>query len=182
MGPSHGPRIPRTWRLQTFSCGGMSSHLCTDKHHRMKLTSDRRSPLPLHRSLRKRCEPRGATCPRGMNCATSAAAIMLTANALMCWDAKVLSLLHVFVPLTGKKVDSFLQRFRFFLWQFKRITLYISYICHYFTFRKLVLRKLHSQSVDTMWFFKYLPSERTETPHMEIIHCAILGNRFVKFT
>jgi hypothetical protein len=48
MGLCHEPRIPRTWRLQTFSCGGTSSQLCT----KMKLIYDRRSPRPLQRSLR----------------------------------------------------------------------------------------------------------------------------------
>jgi hypothetical protein len=114
MGPSHGPWIPQTWCLQTFSCGGMSSHLCTDKDHRMKLTSDR--------SLRKCYVPRGATSPRGMKYAASAVAIMLSVNILMCWDTKVESLLHVYVPLTGNEVDSFLQRFHFFLWHLKWIT------------------------------------------------------------
>jgi hypothetical protein len=41
-----------------------------------------RSPRPLHRSLRKCCAPRGATCPRGMNCAASAVAVMLSVNVL----------------------------------------------------------------------------------------------------
>jgi hypothetical protein len=44
---------------------------------------------------------------------------------LICWDTKMVSLLQVYVSLTGNKVDSFLQRFRFFLWHLKRITLYI---------------------------------------------------------
>jgi hypothetical protein len=77
------------------------------KDHRMKMTSNRRSPLPLHRSHWKCCTPRGATCRHGMNCAESAVAVMLSDNnVLMCWDTKVVSLLHVYVPLTGNKVDS----------------------------------------------------------------------------
>jgi hypothetical protein len=98
-----------------FSCGGTSSHLCTDKDHRMKLTSDRRSPRPLHRSLRKFWVPRGATSPRGMKYATSAVVVMSSVNVLMCWGTKVVSLLQVYVPLTGNEVDSFPQRFHFFL-------------------------------------------------------------------
>jgi hypothetical protein len=43
---------------------------------------------------------------------------------LMCWNKKVVPLLHMYIPLTGNKVDSFLQRFRFFSWRLKRITLY----------------------------------------------------------
>jgi hypothetical protein len=81
----------------------------------MKLTSDRRPPRSLHRSLWKCCGPRGATCPRGMNCAASAVAVMLSVNVLMRWDTKVVSLLQVYVPLSGNKVDYFLQRFQFFL-------------------------------------------------------------------
>jgi hypothetical protein len=75
----------------------------------MKMTSNRRSPRPLHRSLRKSCAPRGATSPLGMNCAPSAVAVMLSDNALMWWDTKLVSLLHVYVPLTGKEADSFLN-------------------------------------------------------------------------
>jgi hypothetical protein len=37
----------------------------------------------------------------------------------------MVSLLHVYVPLTGNKVDSFLQRFHLFLWHLKRINLYM---------------------------------------------------------
>jgi hypothetical protein len=40
------------------------------------------------------------------------------------WSWWVLMCLHVYISLTGNKVDSFLQRFRFFLWDLKRITLY----------------------------------------------------------
>jgi hypothetical protein len=97
-----------------FPCGGTSSHFCTDEGHRMKLTSNRRSQRPLHISLRKCCAPRGATCARFMNCAASAVAVMLSDNVLMCWNTKLVSLLHVYVPLTGNKADSFLQRFHFF--------------------------------------------------------------------
>jgi hypothetical protein len=42
-------------------------------------------------------------------------AVVLSVNVLRSWDTKVVSLLHVYVSLTGNKVDSFLQRFRFFL-------------------------------------------------------------------
>jgi hypothetical protein len=38
-------------------------------------------------------------------------AVMLSVNKLMCWNTKVVSLLHVYVSLTGNKVDSLLQRF-----------------------------------------------------------------------
>lgn len=65
-----------------FVWGGTSSHLCTDKDHRMKLTSDKRSLWPLHRSLQKYCVPRGATCPCSINCAASAMAVMLSVNVL----------------------------------------------------------------------------------------------------
>jgi hypothetical protein len=82
MGPSHGRRIPRTWRLRTILCRGTSNHLYMDKDHRMKLTSNRRSPRPLHRSLWKCCMQDDATCLRGMNCAASAAAVMLSVNML----------------------------------------------------------------------------------------------------
>jgi hypothetical protein len=81
MGPFHGARITWTWRLQTFSCGGMSSHLCMDIEKRMKPTSDR-SPRPLHRSLRKCCARRLPTCQRGTNCAASTVAAMFSVNVL----------------------------------------------------------------------------------------------------
>jgi hypothetical protein len=50
--------------------------------HRMKLTSDRRSPRALHRSLWKCCAPRDATFPRHMKCAASAMVVMLSVNVL----------------------------------------------------------------------------------------------------
>jgi hypothetical protein len=131
MGQSHGPRIPRTWRLQAFSYGGTSRHLCTDKDHRMRLTSDRSSPRPVYRSFRKCCALCVATSLRGMNSATPTMAVVLSVNLLMCWDMKVVSLLHVYVPITDNKVDYFLQCFHFFLWRLKRITLYIvAYLLH----------------------------------------------------
>jgi hypothetical protein len=43
---------------------------------------------------------------------------------LMCWDRKVVSLVHVCIPLTGSKRDSFLQHFQFFLSLLKRNILY----------------------------------------------------------
>jgi hypothetical protein len=58
-------------------------------------------------------------------CAASAVAAMLTVNELMCWNTKVVSLLHVYLPLTVNKVDSFLQRFNFFFWHLKKIIFYI---------------------------------------------------------
>jgi hypothetical protein len=121
MGPSHGPRIPRTWCHQTFLCGGMSSHLCTNKDHRMKLTSNRRSQRPMHNYCGNAARHMVQlvctiwTLPRPL---------WQSCWVLMCWDTKVASLLHVCVPLTGNKVDSFLQHFWFFLWHLKRITLY----------------------------------------------------------
>jgi hypothetical protein len=49
---------------------------------------------------------------------------------LMCWNTKVVSLLRVYITLTGNKVDYFLQHFRFPLRHLKRIILYIlSVVC-----------------------------------------------------
>jgi hypothetical protein len=47
----------------------------------------------------------------------------VSVNVLMPWDTKVVSLLHMYVPLTGNKVDYLLQRFSFVLSHLKQITL-----------------------------------------------------------
>jgi hypothetical protein len=72
-----------------------------------------------------------------MNCAASAMAVILSDNVLMYWDTKLATLLHVYVPLTGNKMDSFLQRFRFFLWHLKRITLYYFWLRTWSKFIKI---------------------------------------------
>jgi hypothetical protein len=100
---------PMARELPGLDASRLFRHLRADKDHRTKLNYDRRSPRPVHTSLRKCCAPR----PPWRTC-----------WGLMCWDTKVVSLLHVYIPLTGENVDYFLQRSRFFLWHHKRITLY----------------------------------------------------------
>jgi hypothetical protein len=47
----HDGPIPWPATPPDFSCGGTSSHFCTDKDHRMKLISDRRSPPTMWRNF-----------------------------------------------------------------------------------------------------------------------------------
>jgi hypothetical protein len=70
------------------------------------------------KSLRNCCAPRVWSVPRPPR---------RSCWVPMCWNTKVVSLLHMYVPLTGNKVDSFLQRFSLFLWHLKWITLYFQF-------------------------------------------------------
>jgi hypothetical protein len=92
---------------------------------------------------------------------------------LMCWETKVVSLLHVYIPLTGNKVDFFMQRFRFFLWHLKRITC-ISVLqravdtgrCYLLSSRVLHFQVALSNAITT------IPSKDTcRNKFMSLLHC-----------
>jgi hypothetical protein len=90
-----------------------------------------------------------------MNCAASAVAVILSDNMLMCWDTKVVSLLHVYVPLTGNKADSFLQRFHFFC-DFSNRSLCISHFNHFYYIFLVVLYKAKKSSLGEDDLYPYV--------------------------
>jgi hypothetical protein len=97
MRPSHGPQILRTWCLQTFLCGDTSSDLCMDKDIEWSW------PLTDHHSL---CTDHSGNAARHVaqlvrEVWTVPRLPWQSCWLLMCWDMKVVSLLHVYVPLTG---------------------------------------------------------------------------------